>query len=194
MERPADRLTTVIVTVSNQSWRIAKAKQNTPNLRLKFSPFNSYCCFFFLPFITCYQFLFQFFIVSCIYEQNKVAKTDSGAHQTFSWLWSWSKWLPYDVTMFPSQSVSFPRKQISSCRQCWLLTQFFKQKNILNAVNSFCWFDKGYSGIIPESQNVFPSYPGFVIRVACHVIRMIPSTVVDCLGYQTACSGEVQVK
>ena len=47
MESPADRLTTVIVTVSNQSWGIAKAKQNTPNLRLKFSPFNSYCSFFF---------------------------------------------------------------------------------------------------------------------------------------------------
>ena len=112
--------------------------------------------------------------MSCIYEQNKVAKIDSGAHQTFSWLWCWSKWLPYDVTMFPSQWISFPRKQISSCRQCWLLTQFFKQK-ILNAVNSFCWFDRDYSGLIPESQNVFLSYPGFVIRVAGHVIWIIPS-------------------
>ena len=42
MESRADRLTMVVFTVSNQSWRIAKAKKNTPNLRLKFSPFNSY--------------------------------------------------------------------------------------------------------------------------------------------------------
>ena len=135
----------------------------------------------------------------CIYEQNKVARIDSGVHQTFSWLWSWSKWLPYDVTMFSSQSVSFPRKQISSCRQCWLLTQFFKQKkNILNAVNSFCWFDKGYSGIIPEFQNVFLSYPGWPTQTSLFVWRVTWSewspAVCRLCRIPTACSGEVRVK
>ena len=56
-----------------------------------------------------------------------------------------------------------------------IIDAIFQTKNILNAVNSFCWFDRDYSGIIPESQNVFLSYPGFVIRVAGHVIWMIPS-------------------
>lgn len=90
-----------------------------------------------------------------------------------------------------SQPISFISEETNIFVSTMLIIDvIFETKNILNAVNSFCWFDKGYSGIIPESQNVFLSYPGFVIRVVGHVIRMTPSS---CLGYQTACSGEVRV-
>ena len=77
-------------------------------------------------------------------------------------------------------NVSQPMSFISEETNIFVLTMLiidaiFQTKNILNAVNSFCWFDRDYSGIIPESQNVFLSYPGFVTRVAGHVIWMIPS-------------------
>ena len=77
-------------------------------------------------------------------------------------------------------NVSQPMSLISEETNIFVSTMLiidaiFQTKNILNAVNSFCWFDRDYSGIIPESQNVFLSYPGFVIRVAGHVIWMIPS-------------------
>lgn len=77
-------------------------------------------------------------------------------------------------------NVSQPMSLISEETNIFVSTMLiidaiFQTKNILNAVNSFCWFDRDYSGLIPESQNVFLSYPGFVIRVAGHVIWMIPS-------------------
>ena len=75
-----------------------------------------------------------------------------------------------------SQPMSFISEETNIFVSTMLIIDaIFKAKNILNAVNSFCWFDRDYSGIIPESQNVFLSYPGFVIRVAGHVIWMIPS-------------------
>ena len=75
-----------------------------------------------------------------------------------------------------SQPMTFISEETNIFVSTMLITDaIFQTKNILNAVNSFCWFDRDYSGIIPESQNVFLSYPGFVIRVAGHVIWMIPS-------------------
>lgn len=73
-----------------------------------------------------------------------------------------------------------------------IIDAIFQTKNILNAVNSFCWFDRDYSGIIPESQN--PIVPR--LRYSCGGSRDLndPQQIVDCLGYQTACSGEVRVK
>lgn len=123
----ADRLTKVVF---KSRIHLGELQKLSKILQTKGSNFHRWILnyFFFCYSLHVINFFFQFFIVSCNYEQNKLAKIDSGVHQTFSWLWSWSKWLPYDVTMFPSQWASFPRKQISSCRQCWLLTQFFKQK------------------------------------------------------------------
>lgn len=94
-----------------------------------------------------------------------------------------------------SQPMSFISEETNIFVSTMLIIDaIFQTKNILNAVYSFWWFDRDYSAIIPESQNVFLSYPGFVIRVAGHVIWMIPQQIVDCVGYQTACSGEVRVK
>ena len=86
--------------------------------------------------------------------------------------------------MYPSQSASFPRKQISSCRQCWLLTQFFKQKIVLNAVNS---------AVYPRIPECIPILPR--LRYLCGGSHdpNDPQSFVDRLGYQTTCSGELRV-
>lgn len=92
-----------------------------------------------------------------------------------------------------SQPMSFISEETNIFVSTMLIIDaIFQTKNILNAVYSFWWFDRDYSAIIPESQNVFLSYPGFVIRVAGHVIWMIPQQIVDCVGYQTACSGRLK--
>ena len=89
-----------------------------------------------------------------------------------------------------SQPISFISEETNVFVSTMLITDaiFQTEKNILNAVNSFCWFHKGYSGIIPESQNVFLSYPAGPprLRYSCGGSRdpNDPQQFVDCVGYQ----------